>query len=71
MLTTIVFGEIMDFKDKVKKARTELELTQKSLAKELGVTFLTINRWENGKTVLHKLAMQVFYDFCGKRNIRF
>jgi type I restriction enzyme M protein len=31
------------------KARTELGWTQEQLARELGVVFSTVNRWENGK----------------------
>src|SRR3990170_7930601 len=31
------------------KARTELGWTQEQLARELGVVFSTVNRWENGR----------------------
>ncbi|MDE2141923.1 MAG: type I restriction-modification system subunit M N-terminal domain-containing protein, partial [Elusimicrobia bacterium] len=34
----------------LKKLRERLELSQAALAKELHVSFPTINRWENGKT---------------------
>ncbi len=33
-------------------------LTQEELALTLGVTFPTVNRWENGHTKPSKLAMQ-------------
>ena len=33
----------------IKQARTELAWTQEQLARELGVVFSTVNRWENGK----------------------
>lgn len=39
----------MQFKDKLKFVRAELLITQSELAKELGVSFCTINRLENGK----------------------
>ncbi|MBW2062778.1 MAG: helix-turn-helix transcriptional regulator, partial [Deltaproteobacteria bacterium] len=36
------------------------------LAHELGVSFATINRWENGKTTPFKLARAQFDAFCKK-----
>ena len=33
----------------VKSLRTRLGLTQEQFAKEVGVTFSTINQWENGR----------------------
>ena len=42
----------MSFAEKVKFVRTELKLSQEDLARELGVSFATINRWENGPTPL-------------------
>jgi transcriptional regulator with XRE-family HTH domain len=38
----------------------------KSKARELGVSFATINRWENGKTTPFKLARAQFDAFCKK-----
>lgn len=38
----------MTFGEKVKSARLQLFLSQEKLAKELGVSFATINRWERG-----------------------
>ena len=38
----------MTFSEKVKSARLQLFLSQEKLAKELGVSFATINRWERG-----------------------
>ena len=37
----------MHFSEKVKTVRANLMLTQKELAKELGVSFATVNRWES------------------------
>lgn len=36
----------MDFADKIKFVRSELELSQEELAHKIGVSFATINRWE-------------------------
>ncbi len=61
----------MSFADKVKKARTILKLSQEEFAHELGVSFATINRWENGNYNPSRLARKAFEDFCLKHNIEF
>ena len=53
-----------NFAEIVKLVRQKLGLSQEELAQELGVSFSTINRWENGKTVPFKLARKQFEDFC-------
>jgi putative transcriptional regulator len=53
-----------NFAGMVKDARQQLGLSQEELAHELGVSFATINRWENGKTVPFKLARKQFIAFC-------
>ena len=40
----------------IKQLRKSLGLTQESLAKRLGVSFASVNRWENGRTKPIKLA---------------
>ena len=40
----------------LKKLREEKGWSQEDLAHELGVSFSTINRWENGKTKPSKMA---------------
>jgi DNA-binding transcriptional regulator YiaG len=59
----------MKFSQKVKEVRVKLELSQEQLAREIGVTFSTVNRWENGKTQPNNLAKKVFNEFCKKHNI--
>ncbi|MEI8190350.1 MAG: helix-turn-helix domain-containing protein, partial [candidate division NC10 bacterium] len=39
-----------DYPDRVKRLRGRLGLTQQALAQRLGVSFATVNRWENGQT---------------------
>ena len=41
----------MEFSQKIKLVRNVLNISQENLAKELGVSFATINRLENGKTL--------------------
>lgn len=42
----------------VRELRQEMRLTQEKFAASLGVTFPTINRWENGRTRPSPLAME-------------
>lgn len=55
-----------DFPSLVRKIRAHLTLSQEDLARELRVSFSTINRWENKKTRPIKLARQQFDAFCTK-----
>jgi DNA-binding transcriptional regulator YiaG len=52
-----------EFASKVKALREQLNLSQEDLAKALGVSFATVNRWENGKTQPSKLAKNQFERF--------
>ena len=47
----------------VKEVRRQLGLSQEELAHSLGVSFATVNRWENGKTNPSKLARKQFSAF--------
>ncbi len=53
-----------NFPEIVKEVRRQLALSQEELAHALGVSFATVNRWENGKTVPSKLAQRQFEQFC-------
>ena len=61
----------MSFAEKVKKVRSELKLSQEEFAHELGVSFATINRWENGNYNPSRLAKKAVEDFCNKHSIEF
>ena len=56
-----------DFSEQIKAVRKELHLSQEELAQALGVSFATVNRWENGKTAPSKLAQRQFEQFCNKK----
>jgi DNA-binding transcriptional regulator YiaG len=43
----------------IRQLRTDLNMTQESFAHEIGVTFATVNRWENGRTTPNKVAQKV------------
>jgi putative transcriptional regulator len=53
-----------NFPETVKGVRQQLGLSQEELAHALGVSFATVNRWENGKTAPSKLAQRQFEQFC-------
>ena len=48
----------MTFGEMVKYARKQLSMTQTELAKALGVSFATVNRWENGQVNPSSLAQK-------------
>jgi len=54
------------FPELVREVRRQLGISQEELAHKLGVSFATINRWENGKTTPFKLARGQFDVFCNK-----
>jgi len=49
-----------------KEVRMQLGLSQEGLARKLGVSFATVNRWENAQVKPYKLAMAQFEGFCLK-----
>ena len=50
----------------VRELRERTGLTQEKFAAKLGVTYPTINRWENGQSVPSKLAKVQLKAFCEK-----
>jgi putative transcriptional regulator len=59
-----------NFPETIKKVRRQLELSQEELAQALGVSFATVNRWENGKTTPSKLAQRQFEQFCAQKKVQ-
>ncbi|MFN2366329.1 MAG: helix-turn-helix domain-containing protein [Desulfurivibrionaceae bacterium] len=57
----------VNFPATVKEVRRQLALSQEELAHALGVSFATVNRWENGRTAPSKLAQRQFDLFCGRK----
>lgn len=47
-----------DFPNRIKQIRVQLGLTQMRLAELIGVSFASVNRWENGQTKPSRLAWQ-------------
>src|SRR5262245_11530917 len=51
-----------DYSVRVRSLRGRIELTQTQLAKRIGVSFATVNRWENGQSKPTRLAWQQLLD---------
>jgi len=43
----------------IRTLRKQLGLTQEEFAHQIGVTFATVNRWENGKSEPSRLAIKM------------
>ena len=50
----------------VKEIRGQLAISQEDLARQLGVSYATVNRWENGQSKPSKLAKAQLDAFCTK-----
>ncbi len=55
-----------DFPSQIKQLRGRLGLTQVMLAERLGVSFPTVNRWENGKSVPSQLSWSRLLEIAGE-----
>ena len=53
-----------DYAALVKEVRRQLAISQEDLARELGVSYATVNRWENGQAKPSKLARAQLDAFC-------
>jgi DNA-binding transcriptional regulator YiaG len=53
-----------DYPSLIKEVRRQLGLSQEDLARELGVSYATVNRWENGLSKPSKLARAQLDAFC-------
>lgn len=60
----------MNCADTIKEIRKLLSISQEDLARELGVSFATVNRWENRKAKPSKMAMKSIEGFCTAKNIQ-
>ena len=56
-------------KDLIKAIRSAANMNQEQFASALGTTPLSINRWENGKTIPNRMAQTQLYSFCQERAI--
>lgn len=61
----------MRFAENIKKIRRKAFLTQEAFAKQIGVSYTTVNRWETGKSKPNLKAMKLIDDYCKKNSIDF
>jgi len=59
----------MNYSKLIKKIRETLFMTQTEFAKMLGVTFETVNRWENQKFDPSMKIKKKLNDICIENNI--
>lgn len=53
----------------LKTMRKELNISQETFARELNVSYATLNRWENNKAKPSRLAMKQLKEFSSRNNI--
>jgi DNA-binding transcriptional regulator YiaG len=50
----------------IKEVRVQLNLSQEDLAREIGVSFATVNRWENRRYLPSKMALRQIEVYCDR-----
>lgn len=53
----------------IRQIRESLNMNQTEFAELLNVTFATVNRWENGRTIPNKLAQSTLYEICKDNSV--
>lgn len=59
----------MKFSQAVLQLRESLNLSQMAFAKELGVSFTSVNRWENEVQKPSSLALRLLKAYCHERGL--
>jgi len=59
----------MTIDEVLKSIRKELNVSQEQLARELKISFTTINRWENGRRTPSQLAKMRLLEYCTTKGI--
>ena len=61
----------MKFADEIKDLRRKCLLSQTDFAKEIGVSFSTVNRWETGKSKPNYKTLKRIDEYCKTNSIDF
>ena len=61
----------MSLSDELKSIRQHSFLSQEAFARELNVSFSSVNRWEGGRAKPNIAAMKSIKAFCESHNIDF
>jgi DNA-binding transcriptional regulator YiaG len=59
----------MTFDKIVKAIRTELSISQEMLARDLNVSFSSVNRWENSKSMPNRVVLVALKEYVTKNNV--
>ena len=59
----------MELSEIIKTIRSELNLSQEGLARELHVGFSSVNRWENNKSKPNQIARYALIELCKKKDL--
>jgi DNA-binding transcriptional regulator YiaG len=60
---------LMSIDEILKMIRKELGISQESLARDLNVSYATLNRWENKKAKPSRLAMDRLREYCASGTV--
>lgn len=61
----------MSFAVELRNIRQHCFLSQEAFARELNVSFSSVNRWEGGRAKPNLAAMKHIKEFCDRQNIDF
>ena len=61
----------MSFSEELRNIRQHCFLSQEAFARELNVSFSSVNRWEGGRSKPNMVAMKNIKAFCESHNIDF
>lgn len=61
----------MEISTEIKRIRQSTMLSQEEFARELGVSFATVNRWETGRAKPTYRTLRLIDEYCKIHNITF
>ena len=59
----------MPLSESIKNIRTLLSISQEQLARDLNVSYTTLNRWENNRTSPSRLAKMRIAEYCSEKKL--
>ena len=62
-------GADMTIDEILKSIRSEMAISQETLARDLNVSFSSLNRWENKKSKPSRLAIKQLKDYASQNNV--
>ena len=64
-------GNVMAFSEDIKRIRRKALMTQEDFAKKIGVSCITVTRWETGKAKPNLKTMRLIDEYCKRNKIDF